>query len=92
MGITLRAADSNAEAVVRRLRTLRDADDDLKGGEARILRLALRQELRRTNGVDERLKVAALHRQRIVEIDGGSTDPAGRVRLSPDAAHAFDVE
>jgi len=88
MGIALRPLDARATEATGRLTVLRDHEDGIPNGAARVLHDLWAGELDdRGGGADLLLKLGALRRRGLVE-----TDTSGkRLTLSDDVLFAFDV-
>lgn len=89
MGVTVRPADNRAEQAQSRLDQLRDSDDGLHQGTARVLHAVYTGRLSgQETKNDHMVHVGALINRQAIDVVPGQ---GGRFRLTPDTAFAFDV-
>ncbi|KGH47941.1 hypothetical protein IN07_05395 [Modestobacter caceresii] len=89
MGVTIRPADQRAAHALDRLTTFKDADDGIDHGTARILYATYIGTGSATDmSADHMIKIGALVNRNAVTMGSGV---GARVRLTDDAAYAFDV-
>ena len=89
MGVTIRPDDQRAAHAIDRLTTYKDADDGLNHGSARVLYAAYTGSISATDmSEDHMIKIGALVNRNAVTVASGV---GARVRLTDDAAYAFDL-
>lgn len=89
MGVTIRSADTLADDSARRLGGLRDSEEGIDNGHARLLHAALTRGLSPTaSRIGDQPAIAYLHKQGVLDTVGDGS----RLGLSRDAAYAFDVD
>lgn len=89
MGVTIRAADNRHEEASERLSRLRDDEDGIHQGLARVLYAAYAGTLSgQETKNDHMVALGALRNRRAIQIGTGKDS---RYRLTPDTAYAFDV-
>jgi transcriptional regulator with XRE-family HTH domain len=89
MGVCIRANDKRASHAVTRLTLYKDADDGIAQGTARVLYAAYRGTLSATDtSTDRMMQLGALANRGAVTV---STGVGSRIRLTDDAAFAFEV-
>lgn len=89
MGVTIRPADQRGEPAARKLEQVRDAEEGLHRGMARVLYAVHEGTLSQTETkADHRLHLGALQHRGAVTTSG---DTRGRFAISPYTAYAFNV-